>query len=307
MRKRGSNLHGILTILLIAFGFVIGCCPARAAAPADTTLTLSVDDQQRTAYLHVPANLDPAQTYPLVIGYHGGAGNAPGYINQSGLFVKGEQSGFIVVCPEGTSISALGNHRVWNSGREYARSSGNADDVQFTRRLIDKIATLYPVDAKRIYATGFSNGGQMAYRVALEMSDRIAAIAPMSGGRLSDGLQPARPVPVLHVHGTADGVYPLEGGLGPHSIGRVPHVSISSVIFEWCKFDNARLMPQTTPHNGWELRTHDGPAPVVLVLVNGMGHQIAGGNDNRLPQQTMKDTPDAMDLALKFFADHPMP
>lgn len=271
----------------------------------DTTLTLTVGNQQRTAYLHVPGSVDPKTKHPLVIGYHGGGGNASGYIHQSELFEKGERAGFIVVCPEGSLV--FGNHRVWNSGQEYERSSGKADDVQFTRDLIDKIAALYPISPKQIYATGFSNGGQMAYRLALEMSDRIAAIAPMSGGRLSQGLRPVRPVPVLHFHGTADSVYPLEGGLGPYSIGRVPHISIPTVILEWCGFNNARSIAAIDFHDGWEMQTHDGPAAVILVLVSGMGHQIAGGNDNGLPHQRIKDTPDAINMALQFFVDHPLP
>lgn len=57
----------------------------------------------------------------------------------------------------------------------------------------------------------------------------------------------------------------------------------------------------------WEMQTHDGPAPVILVLVSGMGHQIAGGNDNGLPHQRIKDAPDTINMALQFFVDHPLP
>ena len=92
-----------------------------------------------------------------------------------------------MACPQGTALFGAGNHRVWNSGAEYAVASRNADDVAFTEALIREIGAKYPVDSKRIYATGFSNGGQMSYRVALELSQRIAAIAPMSGGRLAGG------------------------------------------------------------------------------------------------------------------------
>ena len=65
-------------------------------------------------------------------------------------------------------------------------------------------------------------------------------------------------------------MYPLAGGLGPYSIGRTPHVSIPAVIAERCKFNSARLLPQIVRHAGWEARLHDGPAPVELVLVEGM-------------------------------------
>ena len=298
-------MRRLLAVTLLVAGWVF----AAPALAADVTLTLDVNGQARTAFVHTPAQIDPSHRYPLVIGFHGGAGNAPGYIDNSQLFAKGAAAGFIVVCPQGTSvpIAIPGDHRVWNSGPEYERSSRGADDVLFTRMLIDKVSHMYPVDEKRVYATGFSNGAQMTYRLALELADRIAAIAPMSGGRLAGAGAPSRPVPVMHFHGTADGFYPLKGGLGAHSLGGVSHASIDEVIDEWRRFDGAQPESQIAPHDGWETHTHDGPAPVVLVLVDGMGHQIAGGRDDRLPDQATRDAPDAIAMALAFFDAHPMP
>ena len=228
---------------IVALASVFACCLlAPADAAQDVTLALNVGGQQRIAYLHVPVRLDPAVRYPLVIGYHGGAGNASGYIRQSRIYLKGEQAGFIVACPEGTALQVMGDHRVWNSGPEYAKATRDADDVALTAELIREISARYPIDPKRVYATGFSNGGQMSYRLAMELSSKIAAIAPMSGARFAEGRQSARPVPVLHFHGTADGMYPLAGGLGPYSIGRTPHVSIPAVIAERCKFNSAHLI-----------------------------------------------------------------
>jgi poly(3-hydroxybutyrate) depolymerase len=99
---------------------------------------------------------------------------------------------------------------------------------------------------------------------------------------------------VMHVHGMADTVYPLRGGLGPNSIGRTPHVGIDDVIDEWRRFDGADPTSTIEPHDGWEVHRHAGPAPVVLVLVQGMGHQIAGGRDDHLPGQAMRAQPDAI-------------
>jgi polyhydroxybutyrate depolymerase len=282
--------------------------PTRALA-ADVTLTIDVGGVQRTAFVHAPDKIDPGRRYPLVIGFHGGAGNAEGYIQNSQLFAKGEAAGFIVVCPQGTAIPTPwpGDHRIWNSGAEYEQPSHGADDVAFTRMIIDRVSAMYRVDPRRVFVTGFSNGGQMAYRLALELADRIAAIAPMSGGRLAGGARPSRPVPVMHFHGLADTVYPLRGGLGPNSIGRTPHVGIDDVIDEWRRFDGADPTSTIEPHEGWEVHRHAGAAPVVLVLVEGMGHQIAGGEDDRLPGQPMRAQPDAVGMALSFFLEHPMP
>jgi polyhydroxybutyrate depolymerase len=295
-----------LAALALAALFLAGPAPASAS---DATLTIDVGGVQRTAFVHAPDRIDPARRYPLVIGFHGGAGNAQGYIENSQLFAKGEAAGFIVVCPQGTPIPMRlpGDHRIWNSGAEYEQPSGGADDVAFTRLIIDRLSRMYAIDAKRVFVTGFSNGGQLAYRLALELPDRIAAIAPMSGGRLAGDERPSRPVPVMHFHGTADTVYPLAGGLGPNSIGRTPHVGIDDVIDEWRRFDSADPTSTIEPHDGWEVHRHAGATPVVLVLVLGMGHQIAGGRDDHLPGQAMRDQPDAVGMALSFFLDHPMP
>jgi polyhydroxybutyrate depolymerase len=292
----------------LALAALILARPARAWA-ADVTLTIDVGGVQRTAFVHAPDTIDRAHRYPLVIGFHGGGGNAEGYIQNSQLFAKGGAAGFIVVCPQGAPIAMRlpGDHRIWNSGTEYAQPSGAADDVAFTRLIIDRVSAMYPVDPKRVFVTGFSNGGQMAYRLALELADRIAAVAPMSGGRLAGDERPSRPVPVMHFHGMADTVYPLRGGLGPDSIGRTPHVGIDDVIDEWRRFDGADPTSTIEPHDGWEVHRHAGAAPVVLVLVEGMGHQIAGGRDDHLPGQAMRAQPDAIAMALQFFNDHPMP
>lgn len=244
-------MHRLVLIALALLSVTAGCVPALAQPARDITLTLTVRGQQRTAYLHVPANLALVRSHPLVLGYHGGAGNAEGYIQQSGIFAKGEQAGFIVVCPQGTALLGTNNHRVWNSGPEYVTATRNADDVAFTAALIDEVSARYPIDPKRVYATGFSNGAQMSYRLALELSERIAAIATMSGGRLAEGSRPTHPVALIHFHGTADGFYPLEGGLGPHSVGHAPHVAIRAVIREWLQFNGAHLLPRVVDHGSW--------------------------------------------------------
>ena len=294
----------------ILWSIVFGLClisswhtALRAENARDTTLSLMIGNQARTALLHLPAILDPGRKYPLVLGLHGGLGNAKGYVEHSQLFVKGERAGFIVVCPEGTPVLRIGDHRVWNSGPEYATATRNADDLSFTKGLIGKIRAQYPIDPKRIYVTGFSNGAQMAYRLALELPD-VAAIAPMSGARLAGDLRPSHPIPLLHIHGTADGYYPIEGGRGPYSIGRTPHVPVASVIAEWSRFNAVTVPARLVVQDGWEAEFHDGPAPVVLIRVLGMGHQIAGGRDDRLPHQTMRSEPDAVAMALSFFAEH---
>ena len=135
-----------LALAALALAMLLG--RGAPALGADLTLTIDVDGVQRTAFLHAPDVIDPARRYPLVIGFHGGAGNAEGYIENSQLFAKGEAAGFIVVCPQGTPIPTPwpGDHRIWNSGAEYEQPSRGADDVAFTRLIIDRVSTMYPVE-----------------------------------------------------------------------------------------------------------------------------------------------------------------
>ena len=88
------------------------------------------------------------------------------------------------------------------------------DDVEFTRKVLDDLATTATIDSKRVFATGMSNGGIMSYRLASELSDQIAAIAPVGGPMGTDTCKPKRPVSVIHLHGTDDEPAPFKGGKG---------------------------------------------------------------------------------------------
>ena len=98
----------------------------------------------------------------------------------------------------------------WNAGG-FQGKEGKPDDVAFIAKVLDDLATVVNVDPKRVYVTGMSNGGMMCYRLAAELSDRIAAIAPVAGTMAIDNYHPKRPVPVMHFHGTADKLVPFGG------------------------------------------------------------------------------------------------
>ena len=104
----------------------------------------------------------------------------------------------------------------WNAGTCCAYSVINkVDDVGFVRALIDKLAEKFPIDRRRIYATGMSNGGMMAHRLAAEARDIVAAVAPVAGGMVLPVIKTARAVPVLHIHSVDDPRALYTGGLGP--------------------------------------------------------------------------------------------
>src|SRR5262249_11253544 len=138
----------------------------------------------------------------VVLNLHGGMGRAESQRRQSGMNRVSDQHGFLVVYPDGTGIGPL---LTYNAGAccGYAEKT-RVNDVGFINALIDDLERQYQVDPRRIYATGFSNGAMMSYRLGCELSERIAAIAPVSGDLGVDGPVPKRPVPIIHFHGLKD-------------------------------------------------------------------------------------------------------
>jgi polyhydroxybutyrate depolymerase len=187
-------------------------------------ITLEAGGRKRTARLYAPDGLTgPA---PLVIGLHGGVGSGEQFAKSTRFDELAGEAGFIAAYPDGTGAA-----KTWNGGRCCGYAVRNAvDDVTFVAALIDAVAARYPVDLSRVYAVGHSNGGIMALRLACELADQVAAAGAVAGSLEVPGCSPARPVPVLLIHGDADESHPLEGGLGPKSISDVGFTSVAASL-----------------------------------------------------------------------------
>ena len=169
----------------------------------------------------------------------------------------------------------------WNTrkGRRPA-SRRNIDDVLFVRSLLEDLSSTLSIDRQRVYATGWSEGGTFAFRIACEMSEQIAAVAAVQSG-LGPGYSPARPVPVLMFHGTADTFHPYHGGQGTEPIVRgLIQVGVPKTVQRWLGFNGCAGPPETTYRNGAaEAITYTNPdngATVTLCTIEGMGHQWPG-------------------------------
>jgi polyhydroxybutyrate depolymerase len=148
--------------------------------PGDHTRTLQVDGRERSYLVHVPAKYGGKQPTPVVLAFHGGGSNAEQMVRFCGLNEKADKEGFLAVYPSGTG--RFERMLTWNAGNCCGYAMQNkVDDVAFTRALLDDLAEVANVDPKRVYATGMSNGAIMCYRLASQLSDRIAAIAPVAG------------------------------------------------------------------------------------------------------------------------------
>lgn len=174
-----------------------------------------VGDMYRYYAIHLPPNYDGVTELPVVMGFHGGFGSAEQVPNQSLLSESGDEEGYIVVYPDGLGYLLAPTLHFWNAGVccAYPMAQG-IDDVAFVSALIDEIGSNYAVDLTRIYATGISNGGMMCYKLACELSDKIAAIAPIAGPLMSHPCNAENPIPVIHFQSYLDSNIPYLGGVG---------------------------------------------------------------------------------------------
>ncbi len=288
---------------------------AEPLGPGDYIRSLQHDGRSRSYIVHVPLRYDAKQPRPVILAFHGALNNARQMIGFCGLSEKADQEGFIVVYPNGTG--RLRRVLTWNGGNccMYARRN-NVDDVGFTRCLLDDLATVVNVDAKRIFATGVSNGGILCYRLASELSDRIAAIAPVAGTMDMATCNPKRAVSVMHFHGTDDRFVPFNGGTTRASLRRVEFLSVRYSIQEWVKANGCPEIPVVTVEptkceDGTTVQREtygagkDG-AEVVLYVINGGGHTWPGRDPEvRLNGKSTKNI-SANDLMWEFFKRHPM-
>ena len=289
-------------------------------SPGDNTRTLRVGELERRYRIYIPKKYDATEATPVIVVFHGGGGNPEGMIRLTSMNAKADEAGFIVVYPYGTG--KLANTLLTFNGGEccgYAMQN-NIDDVGFTRELLDDLATVANVDADRVFATGLSNGGIMSHYVASELSDRIAAIAPVGGPLMMEAPRNKRPVPVMHFHGTKDEFAPFKGGFGKGFLGRngiTKFRSVDHTIQRWVQANGCMNDPEITPlpdkaDDGMKVnrKTWSGgreESEVVLIEIEGGGHTWPGQKPivSSLGESTMDIS--ANDLMWEFFQKHPRP
>jgi polyhydroxybutyrate depolymerase len=207
-------------LLLISLPFI---------AISQQTITGSIlhNGLTREYILFVPSAYASGTPAPLVFNFHGYGSNALQQMFYGDFRPIADTAGFLVVHPQG-SLDQLGNPH-WNV--DWGLST--VDDVGFTSALIDSLSATYDIDPERIYSTGMSNGGFLSYKLACELSDRIAAIASVTGSmNVNQTLfcDPQHPMPVMEIHGTADETVPYGGS--------IVFASIPSVVEYWVEFNS---------------------------------------------------------------------
>jgi len=245
------------------------------------------DGLTRTYLVHVPSSYDDNMPTPLVIVLHGYTGTAEGIETLTGFTAKSDKEGFIVVYPQGLV-------QRWNVG--FGTLKFDTDDVDFINELINRLEQKYAIDPNRIYVTGFSNGAMMAYLLGAELSDKIAAIAPVAGsiGAMMNNVleiipDPSQPVSVIVFHGTGDTSVLYEGD---------GFLSVAESVAFWVRHNGCSINPQNeTSFDGQVIKSvysggTNGTEVVLYTIVN-LAHDW--------PTTPIKAT----DIIWDFFISHP--
>ena len=281
---------------------------AQVSSRSSTEHHIVVDGRDRTYLVDLPPQYDSRQHYPLVLDFHGGGGSAASARTQSGFSALGAQVGAIVVYPAGSGRLRDDRFLTWNTETccGYAQRA-RIDEARFVRALLDTLERTYAIDARRVFATGLSNGGMMAHLVGCRLSDRVAAIAVVSG-ELTVDCRPARPVSVLIIHGTADENLPYDGGAGRKALSPHEVHPVSYAVDRWRAVDQCRDSARVVVTGGVTHSTRtpcaDGTA-VELYRIEGGGHAWPGGQRMSRILDAPSTALDATRVAWDFFSSHP--
>jgi polyhydroxybutyrate depolymerase len=271
----------VLTILGLLF------CIGFSNAQTNVTDSIQFQGYYRTFITHIPSSYTGSDSVPLVFVLHGGGGTANGMISFSEFDLESDTSGFIAVFPQGAVPASSGGF-TWADGRGTPADTAGIDDVGFISALIDNLNNHYEINNSKVYACGMSNGGFMSQRLAVELNNKIAAVASVGSTIDSSQVstyQPALPVPVLLINGVDDPFVPFDGGQVNGSQGYA--ISSFDLFNFWFQKNNCTgqidsiQLPDIVPSESSTITKYynhncDCNSQIVLYKVNGGGHTWPG-------------------------------
>lgn len=305
--KKGLNII-IISVLFAAPSFSE---QRELRRPGDYQQSIVVDNRERTYILHIPAAFDPNKSYPLIMGFHGGGGSGQKFSRQTKFNVYADREGFIAVYPDGIEHN-------WNDGRGTTDAEKlGVDDVKLVRTLTEHLKGELPIDAKRVYATGVSNGGIFSQRLACEMSDIFSAIGSDVGpiaANIAPKCNPSKPISVVAIQGTADPLIPINGGAVEGGDGGLVESAENTMNLWASKNTCSAARRERLP-----ISVDDGTAvdktaysdcgdntEVVYHIVNGMGHTWPPKEGKvKLISGPTSGNIDATKVFWEFFKEHP--
>lgn len=267
----------------------------------------------RTYLVHVPPSYNPSKPTALVVAFHSGGGFSRLMATDKyyGWISKSDKEGFIVVFPNGASPFKDGRFGTWNAGKccAYARDQ-HIDDVSFVRDIVFDIEAAYTIDRKRIFATGMSNGGMMAYSLACGLPDMFRAIASVAGTDNTISCRPEKPVSILHIHAKDDDHVLFNGGAGSTVFKDKSKVtefsSVQSTMSSWLKHNScAETSKQIVDVPGATCDLYaqcGGAAQVQLCVTDTGGHSWPGAKATPLKKiHNPSNAINATDVIWDFF------
>ena len=321
--KIGKKLlfYTFVALLVLFFTTLSGCVHKIPQDPNTFIRNFLFDGLQRGYKIHIPPSLPQNFSPPLIFVLHGGGGTGDGMersLTLGGFNSLSDENSLIVVYPDGIE-------RNWNDGRKNVSDPAhqqNIDDIGFFNALIENLTNEFNIDPNRIYSTGISNGAMMSYRLALDLPEKIAAIAPVAGAIPVDILpqNPAFiPLSVCVISGTTDPLVPWEGGtVGTKRHPRGIVISVPDSVNYWVvnnKCNNTPetiLLPDIDPADGTRVYYHrygngENDTEVVLYEIENGGHTWPDGYQylsKLFVGRTSKDI-NATEVIWDFFKNHP--
>ena len=241
--------------------------------------TIQNDGLTRGYSIYVPASYDGTTNFPLLFNLHEGGGTNSAWQASSNMRPIADTADFILVYPQARPDPSDGNSFNW-----IPKVPGTFDDVPFFSSLIDTIASNYQIDQNRIYACGYSLGGDMTFELGCKLNNRIAAIAPVARTMQSNPnsfCSPVHPTGVLSILGTNDWVSPYNGIV----FGGIEYyISAAATHRYWATHNNcdttATISTVSPSVERYTWSTSSGCAYVEELKVIGGGHDWPGSFGN---------------------------
>lgn len=218
----------------------------------------------------------------LVFVMHGSGGEPMGFTRRGAkLESLAESENVMVVYPGGYQ-------RYWNECRKASTAVANVENLNeeaFFDALINLFASKYKINKRQVFATGFSGGGHMSYKLALTMPGKIRAVSAVVANLPTEANMDCAPlhvpIPVMITNGTADGTNPYNGGEVKTSGVTLGNVRSTDESFRyWAKLDGytgepaKSMMPDADPTNDitvekYTFQKKGKPEVTLLKVVNG--------------------------------------
>lgn len=248
--------------------------------------TLAHDGETRAYRIYIPASYDGSSAFPLLFNFHGGNGDIDSQVAIADMRPIADTANFIIVYPQALQDPGDGGSTNW-----LHKEPTDVDDVFFVEAMIELIATQYAIDESRIYACGYSLGGEFTYELACRLNEKIAAVGAVArtmGTAAFDNCAPVHPTGILTILGTDDNISPYDG---LEWAGIQYYLSADDMHNYWATHNNASTtpiiteLPNTSPSDGSTVERHvwgngDECVSVEHLKVNGGGHDWPGSFGN---------------------------